>query len=211
MMISVPDNEYQARVELIAWLAYPCNPRLRNRAKIALSDLARYTQRMTTQLRRDRLEGALQRIDLSLNRHLLCGEVFRRQLFELRSSKHGLQTMFDSVSTKAFARRAADSYFRADEREARRMMALAAPILHLAVGACDGLAERPGILTRLAQGKAGQIGVKVPGLLLNDSRYWTARALGLAQNLKSEATELGHPKASLLADLSVFPLPPIYH
>lgn len=211
VIISVPNDEYLARVELIAWLAYPQNERLRLRAVSAMHDLARHMLQQRMELRKDRLDSTLLRIDHFLDRNLLAGELFRRQLLErleIQLDGQGLRPLFDVSSVKAMSRRMADARYRSDEREARRLFAHATPILHLAVGACDSLAERPGILTRQARGIAGQNSARVPGLLLDETRQWALRAVRIGQELKSEALKLGHPRAGQLADLSVFPLPP---
>jgi hypothetical protein len=209
VIILVPSDEYQARVELIAWLAYPANNKLRDKARERLGDLARAQVGQKTTLRLDRLDGPLQRIDIGLSRNLLCGEIFRRQLFDKVQPTYGIEDRFAAHSNKAFYRRAAEGGYRSDEREGARMMSSAAPILHLAIGACDGLAERPGLLTRPAQGQAGTHGATVPGLLFNDTRHWTRRAVDLAIATKRRALELDDHRAVRLADLSVFPIPPL--
>lgn len=202
--INVPADEHLARIELISWLAYPRNERLRQRARKVLVDLARHHIGLRTELRRDRLYAALRRIDLNLDRNLLAGEYFRRQVWELDAF---LPASFGVVSTKYISRFLTEKRYSTDEREVRRMFSNASPILHLAVGACDGLAERPGILTRRAHGAAGIAGREVPGLLLDGSRKWTASAVHVAGEISARASKINHPRANDLVALSIFPLP----
>jgi hypothetical protein len=207
-VISVPSDEYQARVELIAWLAYPSNERLRLRAKNALRDLARLHLAEKPLERRDRLDPALQAIDKQLDRHLFAGEIFRQQLFDAFGAKYGLASKFDGASTKATARRIAEHKKNGDENNERRIMRGASPIVHLAIGACDGLDAQPKLLTGPHPSDlVAQAGVKIPGLLLNDERHWTTRAVQVAQEQLRMANLVNHPRANYLLAVSIFDPP----
>jgi hypothetical protein len=149
-------------------------------------------QRLT--VRPDRVEDALRTAEKEVSRQFIAGEFFRLQLLDLENAKLGLPPIGDragSFSPTSMGRRVQSlkdsrpdgNYLRLDRENAQRdLWRKRLPSLALAVGVCDGLAERPAI-----------------DALLFGTRDWALRAVGLAAEMRLRAGRLGHPDtASLL-------------
>jgi hypothetical protein len=206
--IHVSTDEHQARFELIAWLAYPSNDRLRHRARKYLREYACFRSGLRITTRPERLESALHAIDRNLDYHFMAGEIFRGQIFDAVGEMQNHPAMFRQLSTKKISRIWANQKISGDERNIRRALASASPILHLAVGACDGLTARPALLTQSHPGLTENVIHEAPGLLLNDTRYWTQNAIRVASEIAEHAKWTNHRREKHLAALSVFDLPP---
>jgi hypothetical protein len=196
--IVIPNDEFLARPHLVAWLAHPQNEKLRARTLSAAVDLARARTGHKTATRADRVEDALRTADKELSRQLIAGRYFELQLFDLENAKFGLPPVGEragAFSQTSLGRRVetvkasnlAGNWLRMDRENAQKVLwRKRLPSLGLAIGATQGLAERPDITD-----------------LLFGDRMWAIRAVGVAQQMRRRALELNHPDAANLLNLEL--------
>lgn len=196
----VPDDEFLARPHIVAWLGYHSHARFRERALILAQQWARNltNQPLTGRNdddRRNRIESQLSRLEREVDRQLLAGEIFRRQVLKLEFD----DGFFGNVSTKAFAKSFSDYSHSADRKPVKRITgtivsppdmtdprnvmrdvwAKRRPCLSLAIGACVGLGERPDLRS-----------------LLFGNRTWAIRAIHEAEKFRQFALAQQHPAAT---------------
>lgn len=171
--VDVPAHELLARPLIVAWLGYPLHARFRDRAIAAMQDWARWRLRSTIIGRRPRIEQTLRRLEREVERQMMAGEIFRRQV--LAGLPHD-PAVFGRTSTKAFSERVAGAID--SSNPVRDFWTKRRPSFALAVGACYGLSARPDLST-----------------LLFGSRPWALRAIDEAEKVRSLAVELDHPSA----------------
>jgi len=130
--------------------------------------------------RKTRVEASLLRLERELDRHLLAGEIFRRQIL-VRQYDDGV---FGNVSTRSFAQRFVEDP-RTPGYEASNVIrdywTRAKPLLHLAVGICHGLPRRPSLQS----------------LVFSDFK-WVTQAVRQAEQIRQLAIEVRHPLAASL-------------
>ncbi len=185
-MVGLPGDEFLARPIIIAWLAYPSHERFRLRAVKAMQDYARFRLGLQLAGRKARVEKSLRRVETELDRQLLAGEIFRRQLL-VRARSSNSQT-FSRSSTKAFAEWVAERANPANpqrENATRDYWSKRRPALALAIGVCEGLSRRPD-MTRL----------------LFNKRPWALRSITSAEAWRLRAMAVNHPLASELIRFS---------
>jgi hypothetical protein len=175
-VVIVPPDELLARPHIVAWLAYPLNPRFRERAIEATRDFARWRARMPLTGRKARTEDTLRQLAKELDRSLLAGEVFRRQVLDRQHP-----SMFGPSSTRQFAYRLTEWRGAAQSTNTRDFWSKRRPVLALAAGACDGLHSRPSLVD-----------------LLFGDREWAGRCLAQAERWRQLAIETGHEGAPQL-------------
>ena len=172
-VVTIPADEFEARPAIVAWLAYPSNDRFRDRAMEAVTDWARWRVRMPLVGRKARVEATLVQIAKEVNRSLLAGEMFRRQVIDREAP-----SIFGQSSTRQFARRLTDWRGAAQSTNIRDFWSKRRPVLALAAGACAGLSQRPDLAE-----------------LLFGEREWASRALTEAENLRCLAISVEHDAA----------------
>lgn len=182
MIVALPGDEFQVRPAIIAWLAYPSHDRFRTRAIQAMQDYARFRVGQPIVGRRKRVDGYLQRADTELDRQLLAGEIFRRQLLVRANGWNA--NVFSQSSTKAFAERVAEHGNSANpqrENATRDYWSKRRAGLALAIGVCEGLPRRPDMTE-----------------LLFTKRPWALRSIANAETWRLRAGAVNHPLASNL-------------
>lgn len=175
-VVTIPADEFEARPAIVAWLAYPSNDRFRDRAIEAIADWARWRVRRPLVGRKARVESTLVQLAKEVERSLLAGEIFRRQLIDREAP-----SIFGPSSTRQFARRVADWREVAQSTTIRDFWSKRRPVLALAAGACAGLSQRPDLAD-----------------LLFGEREWASRALTEAESMRSLALSVGHDAAEHL-------------
>lgn len=156
-------------------------------------------------MRDDRFESAMSILERFLNRRLLAGQIFHRQVMDLFPGGSKL-----SWSTQAFARAVEAKRreprnpetglipLRMDERAAKRMMADARPVLALAVGACAWWGQQRCSAERFMREPR-------PSLesLLFTGHEWALPAIKVAEQERQLALEAGHRSASALIEFRI--------
>lgn len=199
-IVIMPDDEFLARPHIVAWLGYHAHERFRERALILAQQWALTLTNQPISGRKDddrrgRIESALWRLEREVDRQLLAGEIFRRQVLNLEYDGG----FFGNVSTKSFAKSYSDHSHSAERKpvmritgtivtppdmaEPRNVMrdvwAKRRPCLSLAIGACVGLGERPDLRS-----------------LLFGNRTWAIRAIHEAEKFRQFALAQQHPAAT---------------
>lgn len=180
--VIVPNDEYLARPHLVAWLAYPLDipagHRFRTRTRDAIEQWARHLSGQAREGKKGRIDSALGRAARELDRQLLAGEIFRRQLLKLEHD----DGLFQSTSTKAFARSYATFHRRDADNlgsEIRDSWTKRRSACALAAAICEGLPRRPDLES-----------------LLFLSQNWALRAVERAEGYRLRALRIGHPAAA---------------
>lgn len=217
--ILIPDDEFLARPHLVAWLAYPFNVNRREKSRIAAIDWARAKAGERAAIRSDRLENALRAMDKEINRQLLAGAYFERNLLDLESNKYGIRplgveghTAFSQSALGRRSERLLHSPMRGDILRFERSNAqkilwrFRLPCLALAIGAnrcwrgpqvCRG--------SSLADIRAAHMRRPRPDLehLLFTDEPWAVDAIRIAKEFRRRAFDLAHPDAASLLQFEV--------
>lgn len=188
--VELPDHEYLARPLIVAWLGYPKNERQRHRKLNLMQQLARNIMGQPLHGRSDatakaNIENGLTQLNRMVDRQLLAGEIFRRQLLSALPDDPGI---FGNTSETNFARRISrhnrGSQSRQDySAEHRSYWRDRKGPLALAVGVCQGLPERPGFET-----------------LLFSERPWALASVRHAERIRQLAISLDHNAAAELIE-----------
>lgn len=203
-IVIIPNDEFLARPHIVAWLAYHAHDRFRGRAlKLAQQwALVLTNQPMIGRNdddRRNRIESHLSSLEREVDRQLLAGEIFRRQVLKLEFD----DGLFGNVSTKAFAKSFSDYSYSADRKPVKRITGTIVsppdmtdprnvmrdfwqkrrPCLTLAIGTCYKLAERPDLRS-----------------LLFGNRNWAVMAVQEAEKFRQFALSQQHPAANYLIE-----------
>lgn len=188
--VLLPADEYLIRPLVCAWLGYPSHPAKRKRAIVLMQQWARNRIGQPLSGRSDitakaRIDSGLSQLARMVDRQLLAGEVFRRQLLASLPNDPGI---FGNTSDTNFARRLArhqqgvrgplnDHVNYGSQHRSYWRDRL--PCLALAVGTCDGLASRPPLAD-----------------LLFTERPWALRAITIAERTRHLALVQAHRAAT---------------
>lgn len=187
--VLLPADEYLSRPLICAWLGYPSHEAKRVRALKLMQQWARNSLGEPLQSRNDpsakaRIDSGLGQLARMIDRQLLAGEVFRRQLLANLPDDPGF---FGNTSETDFARRMARYQQGVIEAtndrvnygsQHRTYWRDRVPCLALAIGTSDGLAARP----QLAD-------------LLFAQRQWSLRAVATAERMRQLALSQRHRAA----------------